>query len=105
MTNEEMQSTMQFILEQQAQFAANMQRLEETDERASKRIDRLERVVGLAIRAGFRERKETREKINALINSQLNLTAAQAHTDERLNALIDVVSDARGNNGSNGGAA
>jgi phage shock protein A len=95
MTNEEMQSTMQFILEQQAQFSANMQRLEETDERASKRIDRLERVVKLAIRAGFRERKETREKINALIESQLNLTAAQAHTDERLNALIDVVSGGR----------
>jgi hypothetical protein len=95
MTNEEMQGAMQFILEQQAQFASNMQRLEESDARASKRIDRLERVVGLALRAGFRERKETREKINALIESQLNLTEAQTHTDERLNALIDVVSDGR----------
>ncbi len=95
MTDEERQRTMDFILSQQAQFAANMQRLEESDERArveqgraNNRIDRVERVLKLAIRAGLRERKDTREKLNALLESQ-------AHTDKRLDALIDIVRDGR----------
>ncbi len=89
MTNEERQHQMDFILSQQAQFAANMQRLEEADVRAAQRIDRVERVLKLAIRAGLRERKETREKMNALIESQAHLTESQAHTGERLDALIE----------------
>lgn len=88
MTEEERQSQMDFILNQQAQFAANMQKLEENDARANRRIDRLERVLKLAIRAGRRERKELRESIKALI-------ASQAHTDQRLDALIDIVREGR----------
>ena len=109
MTPEERQRTMDFILNQQAQFAANQQR-------SDARIDRLERVMKLALRAGLRERKETREKINALIASQIRtdeslvhtneslartnealarMADAQAHTDKRLDALIDVVHDGR----------
>lgn len=109
MTDEERQRQMDFILNQQAQFAANMQkyeerqalfeerqvqfdanmkRLEEEDARANKRIDRLERVLKLAIRAGRRERNELRESVKALI-------ASQAHTDQRLDVLIDIVRKGR----------
>ncbi len=95
MTDEERQRTMDFILEQQAQFTANMQKLEEADTRAARRIDRLERVVKLAIRAGGRERKDTRAKLNALIDSHVKLADAQTHTDRRLDALIDMVQDGR----------
>jgi len=47
------------------------------------------------IKAGRRERKETREKINALIDAQMrteeamaHLAHAQANTEEKLNAFI-----------------
>lgn len=102
MADEERQRQMDFILSQQAQFAANMQRLEEADTRAAQRIDRVERVLKLAIRAGLRERKETREKLNALLESQAQtdkhleaLVESQAHTDKRLDALIDIVREGR----------
>ena len=71
------------------------------------RLDRLERIVRLVVRAGLRERRDTREKINALIDAhikteeamarmaeaQANMAEAQAHTDKRLDALIDIVRD------------
>lgn len=90
MTDEERQRQMDFILEQQAQFTVNMQKLEEADARAAKRIDRLERVMKLVIRAGLRERKEMRQSIKALI-------ASQKHTDQRLDTLINFVHE--GHNG------
>jgi hypothetical protein len=102
MTEEERQRQMDFILEQQAQFVTNMQRLEEADARAAKRIDRVESVLKLAIRAGQRERKETGEKFNALIDAQMRtdealakLAESQTHTDKRLDALIDIIREGR----------
>lgn len=91
---------MDFILQQQAQFTTNMQKLEEADTRAARRIDRLERVVKLAIRAGLRERKDTRAKLDALIDSHVKLATAQTHTDQRLDALIDIVKEGREEGGS-----
>jgi len=82
MTDEERQRQMDFILNQQAQFAVNMQKLEEADTRSNIRIDRLERVLILAIREYRRERKETREKFNALID-------AQNRTDDAMAKLIE----------------
>lgn len=82
MTNEERQRQMDFILNQQAQFAVNMQKLEEADMRSSRRIDRLERVLVLAIREYRQERKETREKFNALIDTQ-------NRTDDAIAKLIE----------------
>lgn len=142
MTDEERQRTMDFILNQQAQFAvnmqkseerqaqfeerqaqfeerqaqfdANMQKLEVADSRSNKRIDRLERVLKLAISSYRRERKETREKFDALVNAQthtedvvanlgeshaklveshVKLAESQAHADKRLDALIGIVRD------------
>jgi hypothetical protein len=69
------------------------------------RLDRLERIVKLMVRAGLRERKDTREKINALIGAQMrteeamtkmaqaqaSLTQSLANTDGKLNALINTV--------------
>ena len=102
MTGEERQRQMDFILNQQAQFVTNMQKLEEADTQANKRIDRLERVLKLALRAGLRERKERREStkearedIKEIRESLKALIASQAHTDQRLDALIDVVNEGR----------
>lgn len=72
------------------------------------RFDRLERIVKLMIRAGFRARNQIREqgeKINMIIDLQVQyeerfvaneerfalLAEAQTHSDRRLDALIDVV--------------
>jgi hypothetical protein len=109
MTDEERQRQMDFIIEQQAQFTVNiqkleenmqkleenMQKLEESDVRAAKRLDRLERVLKLAIRAGLRERKETRQSFKETNKSIKALVDSQAHTDKRLDALIDVVNQGR----------
>jgi 23S rRNA C2498 (ribose-2'-O)-methylase RlmM len=95
MTDEERQRQMDFILNQQAQFAVNIQKLEEADTRASRRIDRLERVLKLAIRTGLRERKELRESTKELRESLKALIASQAHTDQRLDALINIVNEGR----------
>ena len=86
------------------------------------RFDRLERIVRLMITAGFRARKQLREqgeKINMIIDLQVQyeerfvrneerfallaeaqtlLAEAQTHSDRRLDALIDVVQ--RDRNGS-----
>jgi hypothetical protein len=72
------------------------------------RFDRLERIVKLMIKAGFRARNQIREqgeKINMIIDLQVEyqerfvaneqrfalLAEAQTDSDRRLDALIDVV--------------
>lgn len=91
MTDEERQRQMDFIIEQQAQFAADIQRLEAADERAARRLDRLERVVKLAVRAGLRTRRAGREQLTVLVDSHIRLTEAQARTDAQLRELVGVV--------------
>ena len=58
------------------------------------RLDRLERIVELMIKAGLRARRQSRdqdEKINILIDSQIKtderLAALSAKTDERFAAM------------------
>jgi ribosomal protein L17 len=91
MTDEERQRQMDFIIEQQAQFAADVQRLEASDERAGKRLDRLERVVKLAVRAGLRTRRDVRDQLTALVDSHVRLAAAQIKTEDALQRLADSV--------------
>ncbi|HEY7784802.1 MAG TPA: hypothetical protein VIB00_08745 [Pyrinomonadaceae bacterium] len=72
------------------------------------RFDRLERIVKLMIKAGLRARRNAREqdeKITLIINAQIkneerfdqmataqaNLANSQAHTDQRLDALINII--------------
>ena len=121
MTNEEMEKKMQFIVEQQALFFTDIQELKETvqalretaqamsevDGQAMKRIDRLERVLKLAIRTGQRERKAWRtemkrsdEKMDMVLDSQLrrdeSLAAFQAQVGEsqaQLNQTIARVNE------------
>lgn len=87
MTKKEMENTIAFILEQQAQFSINQ---ENTDKRAT----RLEgEIVALVNRVGevaknqrelTEAQKRTEEKLQQLIE-------AQGHTEERLNIFINVV--------------
>ncbi len=76
------------------------------------RLDRLERIAKLLVRAGLRARRELRQqddKITIMIDAQIKnedrfaklaeaqteLAESQAHTDRRLDALIDIVKQGR----------
>jgi hypothetical protein len=104
---------MDFILQQQAQFAASIQRLEEERIRDRPRQKELEKsfqtvVHLLQIQESRLDRAEidtvaVERRTTALETSmaalQINmaaLAAAQKHADERLSALIDIVMQDRG---------
>lgn len=112
MTNEDMQRTMEFIVEQQAQFAANIQRLQEERIRDTPRITRLEESFQLLVRLS--ENSELRmdrlestttaletktsfleTTTTALAANMSALAVAQTQTDERLTVLIDIVREER----------
>ena len=98
MTNEEMQKTMEFIVGQQAQFAANIQKLEEQQERfeanqekSQERMSQIENVV-LRLANAVQQQVEAQTHINKQLAEAQTTTIKQlAETDERLNALINVV--------------
>jgi hypothetical protein len=106
MTYEEMERTMQFILEQQAQFTANFQRMEEAREKDSARTTHLEESFRLLVQLV----ESHDDRLVSLAEAQISLAEAQARTDEqlketdeRLNSLIAVVEryiTSRGQNGS-----
>ncbi len=105
MTDEDINRKFDVVAGHLATLAVNQQKAEERAAKADTRIDRMERVLMLAIRANQRERKETREGINALVAAQTHteeslakLAESQTHTDKRLDALIDIVQ--AGRNGS-----
>jgi hypothetical protein len=91
MTNEEMQKTMEFIIEQQAQFAANIQKLQEERMRDDSRTKRLEESFQLLVQLA----QSTDARLDALESNMATLAEAQTHTDERLSALIDIVREGR----------
>lgn len=76
------------------------------------RLDRLERIAKLLVRAGLRARRELRqqddkitimidaqikneERFAKLVQAQTDLAESQANTDRRLAALIDIVKEGR----------
>ena len=91
MTNEEMQKTIEFILEQQAQFATNIQRLQEERMRDDSRVKRLEESFQLLVQLA----QSTDTRLDTLESNMATLAEAQTHTDERLGALIDIVREGR----------
>ncbi len=121
MTDEERQRQMDFLVEGQARFDANIHKLETGFQRSEHETAQLRRVLLSAIRLGRRERSETREKINTLINAQIRteegLAAFQTSTGEILaafktqtnlltkslaktNERVDALEEAGGNGGS-----
>jgi uncharacterized coiled-coil protein SlyX len=105
MANEEVQRTMEFILGQQARFAANIQLLQEERIRDSPRLTRLEESFQLLVRVAEStdirldrlESNVSAQEVNmaALEANMAALVVAQTHTDERLSALIDIVREDR----------
>ena len=92
MSNEEMNKKMEFIVEQQAKFAAEIEILREVQATQHRRLsDALISVVGIV---GNLVQAQTRTDEN--IN---RLTEAQARTEERLNIFINFVERYFGGNG------
>lgn len=98
MTDEERQRAMDFIVAQQAKNAVEIERLIESHDKAEHRLDRDERILKLMIRAGRRDRTQTRGHDKRLREQDARFTEQmaemrefQAHSDKRLDALIDIV--------------
>ena len=105
MNNEEFERKMAFIVEQQAQFAVDIQQMRELQAETENVVGRLahatlegfkdvnvkiDSLVDSQIRLteGF---KDVNVKIESLVDSQIRLTEAQTHTDQNLTNLIAVV--------------
>lgn len=89
---------MDFIVVQQAKHAFEIDKLLESHheaerrfERDEHRLDRDERILKLMIRAGARARREMREHDKRFQKEINTLREFQAHSDRRLDALIDIV--------------
>ena len=91
MTNEEIQRVMEFIIKQQESFAENMGQSES-------RISRLETAAVSLYNATIeltRSQTELNRAHKALSEKMAELAEAQAHTDLRVNALIDIIDQRR----------
>lgn len=84
MTNEQMERKMEFIVETLGRVAVH-------DEQHEKRLDRLERLAKLMVRAGLRERRTRSEADISLSRALAELAASQKHSDGKLDALVDIV--------------
>ena len=113
MTNDDMQRKMDFIVNQQAQFSADIQQLKELHVEAEQRMTRAEQRVTRIEDIVLRLANIVETAANSTETGFTKLTAAQtlletrmaeiaesqSHTDQRLNALIDIVREDR--NGRN----
>jgi hypothetical protein len=112
MTDEERQRAMDFIVAQQAKNSVEIDRLLESHRKAEHRLaltenrldrdeyrlDRDERILKLMIRPGRRARtqmsehhKQMRERDAHVAKEMAEMREFQAHSDKRLDALIDIV--------------
>ena len=94
MTDEERQRTMDFILQQQAQFAAGMQKLEGQQAQLSSEVKsvnasvkQLRRVAVMAAGQLRRERTDLRERMAALVDAQVKSEDKASHTEDRLKRI------------------
>ena len=122
MTNEEMERAMQFIITQQAQFAANQQQLDERVTRLETHVATMAQVQAVATQqiADNTQRitdltqltADNARRIADLARQQAHMNEviaamydAQRHTDERLDAFIGVLERyiSEGRNGKTNG--
>ena len=103
MTNEEFERAMDFIVETLARLSVNDEKLDtrlvkliESHEKAEHRLHRDERILRLMIRAGRRERQTRSEADERLTTALAELAQSMAHSDSRLDALIDIVRQRNG---------
>ena len=84
MSNDEIERKMAFIVEQQAQFASDIQRLEESQARTDQVVAQTGEIVARLAHVTHVGLNDVNTKINALVDSQLR-------TDENVRNLVAVV--------------
>lgn len=119
MTYEEMQKTMQFILEQQAQFTANQQQAEERVSRLETNMAEMSREVRELTRSTGERASRLEANVTDMSLAMSEMARTQAHmnevvavmvethrhTEEKLDAFIGVLERyiSEGMNGKGGG--
>lgn len=98
MSNEEMDQKMEFIVEQQAKFAADIEVMREVQAADAKLLKEQDRKLSDAVIAvvdivGSLTRAQTGadDRINLLADDFSRLAQAQTRTEEHLNVFINVV--------------
>jgi hypothetical protein len=84
MADEDFEKKMEFIIEQQAQFAVNQ-------DKANERLARLENLVMRFAQTTVERINDWDEKFSALVNAQMQTEASMKKTEESLRNLIAVV--------------
>jgi septal ring factor EnvC (AmiA/AmiB activator) len=102
MTNEELEKKIEFIVEQQAQFTADIQKLQESQARTDQIVNRLATATLNRFEATDKQVDDIDERISALVDSQVRTEGNVKKTDENLRNLIAVVDRyfSEGRNGS-----
>ena len=91
MSNEEMNKKMEFIVEQQAQFAADIEKMREVQAADAKLLKEQDRKLSDALIAVVGIIGNLAQALTRTDESINLLTEAQARTEERLNIFINVV--------------
>ena len=84
MSNEELERRMAFIVEQQAQFASDIQQLRAAQTQTDQVVAQTGEIVARLANVTLEGFKDVNAKINALVDSQIR-------TDENLRNLVAVV--------------
>jgi hypothetical protein len=90
---DKVQKQMEFIVEQQAQFASDIGQLKDIVARLAKAtLDRFEDSDN-TVSALINAQTKTEENVSTLAARMVELAEAQTHADQRLNVLIDIIGD------------
>ena len=94
MVDEEMQKTMKFILQQRAQFAINMQKLDEKQLQAEARVtgveERMTKIENVMLRLA-NVQVDPHDRLNGVEETMGKIAIVRAETSERLNILVNTV--------------
>ena len=101
MNNEEFDRKMAFIVEQQAQFASDIQLLQESQGQLQEVVGQMGEVVTRLANVTHVGFTEVNAKINALVDAQIRTEESLTRTDGNLRDFIAVV-DRRFSEGKNG---
>jgi Spy/CpxP family protein refolding chaperone len=89
--DEENQRNIDFIIRQQAQFAADMQQLRESQARSEQKWERTAEGINALLAIAEIHDREIRSLAEVQAEAQARTDRQMSETDERLNALVNVV--------------
>ena len=82
MSNEEFERKMEFILEQQAQFASDIQQLREVQAQTGQHLTQTEQLLTRLVNVTHEGFKDVNAKIDALVDSQIGLSQSHVRLSE-----------------------